>query len=329
MWEEGLRVALRCLTETPFTGHAGQYVTMPPRNVVPKPRQKPHPPVWVACSRRDTIHLAAQHGIGALAFAFIDPEEARHWVDRLLRRRSPAECVPIGDAVNPNVACVTTVHVPRRRAGGAARAGSRARTSSGTRSRTTTCSVVTAPGAPTSGPSTSSGAREQGYDPEAVEAAARDGDRLGAKVVQEGGFFGLRGAIGTPDQVRDYLRRYEDVRRRPGDLLQPGGQEPPRAHHGEPRALRHARCCRSSSSATSAAQREKATRLEPVVDGRAGAQAGRRTTRRSRPTTTRSPRSRAGSPTAPAATTFHQWLDDFAEQTALGGAPRSSSDLLG
>src|SRR5499427_1957817 len=30
LWEEGLRVALRCLTETPFTGHHGRYVTMPP-----------------------------------------------------------------------------------------------------------------------------------------------------------------------------------------------------------------------------------------------------------------------------------------------------------
>ena len=62
MWEEGLRVAVRCLTETPFTGYSGEFVTMPPRNVVPKPRQKPHPPLWVACSRRDTIHLAAQKG---------------------------------------------------------------------------------------------------------------------------------------------------------------------------------------------------------------------------------------------------------------------------
>src|SRR5204862_6372233 len=26
MWEEGLRVALRCLTAAPFTGHAGRYV---------------------------------------------------------------------------------------------------------------------------------------------------------------------------------------------------------------------------------------------------------------------------------------------------------------
>src|SRR2546421_12202616 len=38
MWEEGLRVAVRCMTEEPFTGVHGKYVTMPPRNVVPKPR---------------------------------------------------------------------------------------------------------------------------------------------------------------------------------------------------------------------------------------------------------------------------------------------------
>src|SRR2546423_2325839 len=99
MWEEGLRVALRCLTEEPFTGHAGRYVTMPPRNVVPKPRQKPHPPLWVACSRRETIHLAAQYGIGALAFAFVDPEEAQHWV-RDYHETLAREGVPIGDAVN-------------------------------------------------------------------------------------------------------------------------------------------------------------------------------------------------------------------------------------
>ena len=56
-------------------------VILPPRNVVPKPLQKPHPPLWVACSRRETIHLAAQNGIGALSFSFIEPEEAKHWVD--------------------------------------------------------------------------------------------------------------------------------------------------------------------------------------------------------------------------------------------------------
>src|SRR4051795_6043825 len=107
MWEEGLRVALRCMAETPFTGHAGEYVTMPPRNVVPTPVQRPHPPVWVACSRRDTILLAAEKGIGALAFAFVDPEEARQWVQDY-ERTLAEDGVPIGDAVNAQMACVTT-----------------------------------------------------------------------------------------------------------------------------------------------------------------------------------------------------------------------------
>ena len=60
MWREGLDAAIRCMTETPFTGIEGKYVNMPPRNVVPKPVQEPHPPLWVACSRRDTILLAAE-----------------------------------------------------------------------------------------------------------------------------------------------------------------------------------------------------------------------------------------------------------------------------
>src|SRR3954454_16816225 len=63
LWEEGLRVALRWQTEEPFTSHHGTSITMPRPTVTPKPRQKPHPPVWVACSRRDTILLAAQKGI--------------------------------------------------------------------------------------------------------------------------------------------------------------------------------------------------------------------------------------------------------------------------
>ncbi len=50
---------------------------------------------------------------------------------------------------------------------------------------------------------------EKGFDPEAVALAAVNTDTLGAKAVQEG-VTGLRGAMGTPAQVREYLRRYED-----------------------------------------------------------------------------------------------------------------------
>ena len=71
----------RMFVEEPFAGYDGRFVPMPPRNVVPKPSQKPHPPLWVACSRRETIRLAAEKGIGALTFSFVEPEEAKEWVD--------------------------------------------------------------------------------------------------------------------------------------------------------------------------------------------------------------------------------------------------------
>ena len=74
--------------------------------MVPKPLQKPHPPLWVACSNRETIKMAARCGVGALTFAFVDPREAKQWVDDYYRIFKE-ECVPIGHAVNPNVAMVT------------------------------------------------------------------------------------------------------------------------------------------------------------------------------------------------------------------------------
>jgi alkanesulfonate monooxygenase SsuD/methylene tetrahydromethanopterin reductase-like flavin-dependent oxidoreductase (luciferase family) len=106
MWQESLGAIARMFVEDPFLGHEGKYFTMPPRNVVPKPVQKPHPPLWVACSRRETIHLAAKLGIGALTFAFVSPDEARQWVNDYYTTLEN-ECEPIGYAINPNIAIVT------------------------------------------------------------------------------------------------------------------------------------------------------------------------------------------------------------------------------
>lgn len=106
MWLEALGAICRMMVEEPFRGHEGKYFSMPTRNVVPKPAQKPHPPLWVACSRRETIHVAAKLGIGALSFAFVSPDEARYWVDDYYSTLEK-ECEPIGYAVNPNIAFVT------------------------------------------------------------------------------------------------------------------------------------------------------------------------------------------------------------------------------
>src|SRR6266852_1835255 len=102
MWEEALDAVTRMFTEDPFAGYDGDFLRMPPRNVVPKPLQKPHPPLWVACSRRETIHLAARSGIGALSFSFVEPEEAARWVAEYYALIASEECVPQGFAVNPN-----------------------------------------------------------------------------------------------------------------------------------------------------------------------------------------------------------------------------------
>jgi alkanesulfonate monooxygenase SsuD/methylene tetrahydromethanopterin reductase-like flavin-dependent oxidoreductase (luciferase family) len=106
MWHESVDAVTRMLVEEPFGGIDGRFVQMPPRNVIPKPMQKPHPPVWVACSRRETIHLAARNGIGALSFSFVEPSDAARWVRDYYDLIASTECVPAGFTVNANLAVV-------------------------------------------------------------------------------------------------------------------------------------------------------------------------------------------------------------------------------
>jgi len=206
-WLEGLEVALRCMTEHPFTGHDGTYCSVPPRNVVPKPVQKPHPPLWVACSRRDTILLAAEKGIGALTFAFIDPEEARTWVHEYEQTLAD-KCVPVGYAVNPQVACVSPMMLNHDE-DEAIRRGVEGANFFGYSLGHFYVFGTHAPGVTDVWAEYVERRAAQGFDPEAIAQAVRD-ERLGAKAAA-GDTTGLRGAIGTPDQVREYLRRYEEA----------------------------------------------------------------------------------------------------------------------
>ncbi len=91
----------------PYPGYEGEYFSMPCRNVLPKPSQKPHPPMWIACTNRSTIEVAAKLGIGALAFSFVDATEAQHWVKTYYDIIKSEECVPLGHTVNANIALVT------------------------------------------------------------------------------------------------------------------------------------------------------------------------------------------------------------------------------
>jgi alkanesulfonate monooxygenase SsuD/methylene tetrahydromethanopterin reductase-like flavin-dependent oxidoreductase (luciferase family) len=102
----------------PYPGFEGRSFTMPCRNVLPKPVQKPHPPMWMACTNRDTIKVAASNGLGALAFSFIDEAEARTWSKTYYDIIKSDACVPLGHRVNANIAMVSafSLHADREEA---------------------------------------------------------------------------------------------------------------------------------------------------------------------------------------------------------------------
>jgi alkanesulfonate monooxygenase SsuD/methylene tetrahydromethanopterin reductase-like flavin-dependent oxidoreductase (luciferase family) len=105
-WTESIEQIANMLAMDPYPGFEGQFFSMPARNVLPKPLQKPHPPLWVACSNKKTIHLAARLGLGAASFTFLDPADAKQWIDEYYEIFKN-ECVPIGHTVNPNILLVS------------------------------------------------------------------------------------------------------------------------------------------------------------------------------------------------------------------------------
>jgi alkanesulfonate monooxygenase SsuD/methylene tetrahydromethanopterin reductase-like flavin-dependent oxidoreductase (luciferase family) len=103
------------MTMDPYPGYEGKTWSFPCRNIVPKPVQNPHPPMWMACTNRDTIKVAASLGLGALSFSFLDPEEAKRWADIYYGVIKSEECTPIGHAVNANIATVSNFSLHRDR----------------------------------------------------------------------------------------------------------------------------------------------------------------------------------------------------------------------
>jgi alkanesulfonate monooxygenase SsuD/methylene tetrahydromethanopterin reductase-like flavin-dependent oxidoreductase (luciferase family) len=203
-WEESLDAITRMFVEEPFAGYEGRWISMPPRNVVPKPKQQPHPPLWVACSRRETILTAAQRGLGALSFSFVEPEAAKEWVDSYYELIASDGCVPAGFAVNPNVAVVLPLMCHRDEATAIERG------IDGAHFFGFSLAYYYAFGEHRPGRSNvwrefEERRGEVGF---AREIVTPDDAPLGVRLLQQG-LGSLRGAIGTPDQVAGLIERYE------------------------------------------------------------------------------------------------------------------------
>ena len=206
MWEEGVDAITRMFVEQPFGGYDGRFISMPPRSVVPKPKQKPHPPLWVACSRRETILLAARRGIGALTFAFIEPDQAKEWVDEYYRLIQSEECVPAGFAVNPNFAIVLPMMMHKDEATAIERGIDGAHFFGYSLAHYYVFGDHR-PGITNVWEEFQAKRADYGFTREIINA---DDGPLGVKILEQG-FGSLRGAIGTPDQVVELVERYREA----------------------------------------------------------------------------------------------------------------------
>jgi alkanesulfonate monooxygenase SsuD/methylene tetrahydromethanopterin reductase-like flavin-dependent oxidoreductase (luciferase family) len=79
MWEEAIQIIPKLWTEE-RTSFQGKYYNLPKRTVLPRPHQKPHPPLWMAGGQQSSLELAAKYGLGFLHFALLDPEESFNYV---------------------------------------------------------------------------------------------------------------------------------------------------------------------------------------------------------------------------------------------------------
>lgn len=99
-WDEIVRVIPKMWTQERF-GYQGDCFSMPERAIVPKPIQKPHPPMWVAVTSPGTELDAADRGMGSLGLTFGGFAEQEKKIAEYRRRIK--YCDPVGDVVNEQV----------------------------------------------------------------------------------------------------------------------------------------------------------------------------------------------------------------------------------
>ncbi len=108
MWSEAVAAIPKMWTQETISWE-GKFFSMPERSVIPKPYQKPHPPMWVAVSSPETAVQAAERGLGCLGVSIGTPGEYERRVKDY--RRIIRGCQPIGEFVNEQVNGVTFLHV--------------------------------------------------------------------------------------------------------------------------------------------------------------------------------------------------------------------------
>src|SRR5271166_2058840 len=99
-WDEYVHCLPKMWTQERYS-YSGRSWSMPERAILPKPYQKPHPPMWVAVTSPGTEIDAAERGLGALGITFGSVKEQEDKVNQY--RKVIANCEPVGSFVNDKI----------------------------------------------------------------------------------------------------------------------------------------------------------------------------------------------------------------------------------
>ena len=97
MWDESITMIPK-IWESDMFEWEGRFWNVPPRQVLPKPYQKPHPPIWLAADQPATDLIAAEKGIGVLSVGGGAPELMKPRIQAYREKISHAN--PVGAVVN-------------------------------------------------------------------------------------------------------------------------------------------------------------------------------------------------------------------------------------
>lgn len=110
---EALQMIPRMWTEDDFEW-SSPLLEVPKRNVLPKPYQDPHPPLWQTCTSPDSFQMAGELGVGVLATTLFTP---LHTLDAMFARYDEAlvNAKPAGRFINQQKAVFTFMHCAETR----------------------------------------------------------------------------------------------------------------------------------------------------------------------------------------------------------------------
>ncbi|HVH19104.1 MAG TPA: LLM class flavin-dependent oxidoreductase [Myxococcota bacterium] len=112
-WDEFVRVLPQLWGDAPVR-YDGRCFSMPERNVLPKPVQKPHPPLWVTVTSPGTELDAAERGLGCLGVASAGYAEQERRTREYHRRIQ--QCDPVSSVVNDRVTTLNFLYCHEDRA---------------------------------------------------------------------------------------------------------------------------------------------------------------------------------------------------------------------